>query len=66
MRPQTPLMPARLFPDPPSCTHPRCPAGTRKNLCHHDAQIAHGLVDALTARPKGCINTAQNRDDIPY
>lgn len=47
---------------------PKCPAcgTTRVNLCEHEAAIAHGLKDALSSRPRGCLRSAQNRDGIPY
>lgn len=47
----------QLF-DPNTTERPVCPAcGTvAKNLCEHDADIAAGIRDPYTRRPKGCLN----------
>ncbi len=46
-----------LFPPAKRCQARGCEAGDRKNLCQHDAAIAHGTKDALATRPRGCLNS---------
>lgn len=52
-----------LFEPPKVC--PSCRT-TRVNLCRHDADVRHMAIETGAARPKGCLNSAQNRDGIPY
>lgn len=58
--------PEPLFDPPGRCAARGCEAGDRKNLCWHDWRISNGEIDALATRPRGCLNSAQNRDGIPY
>lgn len=39
----------------PRCKVRGCTAGTRKNLCMHDADIAHGVREPYARRPGGCL-----------
>lgn len=56
-----------LFPLADTCTVPGCQAGTRKNLCAHDADVAHGLTEPHAQRPVACLNTHPQPDaNIPY
>jgi hypothetical protein len=43
--------------DPATTIPPKCSCGTtRKNLCAHDASVAHGLIPASSNRPRSCLN----------
>lgn len=52
--------------DPATVDPPKCKAcgSTRKNLCRHDADLEHGAV--VGKRPRSCLNSAQNRDGVPF
>lgn len=40
---------------------------TRKALCLHDANVAHGLAPKTTLRPRGCLNRHDPaKGEIPF
>jgi hypothetical protein len=56
--------PPRLF-DPATTKLPLCGHcnTTRKNLCRHDADVQHGLIQASARRPKACLNRIDPAND---
>ena len=55
--------PTLFDPTPKRCIAPDCEAGTRKNLCAHDAALSHG--DHVGKRPRSCLNSSQLTADQP-
>lgn len=50
-----------------TCTARGCDAGDRKNLCKWAADIAHGVTDPYTPKPKTCLHRLDPADgQVPY
>jgi hypothetical protein len=45
---------AQLFEPPAKCGHKGCPS--KASLCKHEADIAHGIIDRFSRRPRSCLN----------
>ena len=58
-------LPTPLFQPPPICQEKGCPG--KSSLCQHDADIAAGIRDPYTRRPRTCLNRHDPKEGrIPF